>query len=172
MRSKFLGNTNGELGSERGAPVPFDLGRPAPSWTVNLALKSWAPYWISCGMETVNSSPSCKCTGIAISRPICELGLCPKTGITMAKRDRAASQTQLRQRVLLIRPSFLFTEHFPTSKVRPVNKALQLQFTKSHGSHEIIGAALLIPEPFASDTVAVSCRHRRDHHWLLQTLAQ
>ena len=35
--------SSGELGSEMGAPVPFVMGRPAPSWTVNFALKSWAP---------------------------------------------------------------------------------------------------------------------------------
>jgi hypothetical protein len=43
MRSKFLGNTSGELESEMGAPVPFVIGRPAPSWTVNFALQKLGP---------------------------------------------------------------------------------------------------------------------------------
>src|SRR5215831_14548885 len=102
MRSKCLGNTNGELGSERGAPVPFDLGRPAPSWAVNLALKSWAPYWISCGMETVNSSPSCKCTRIATSRPICEVLSCPEAAIADSN-NRTTRRAYVPRLVLVIK---------------------------------------------------------------------
>jgi hypothetical protein len=90
-----------------GAPVPLDLGRPAPSWAVNLALKSWAPYWINCTIGVVNSSPSCRCMGIATSRPTCELELCPKAAIAMMNGDKAASHWQVRQRIVVVRPSFL-----------------------------------------------------------------
>jgi hypothetical protein len=96
MRSKFLGNISGELESEMGAPVPFVMGRPAPSWTVNFALKSWAPNWINCNLGMVNSSPSCKCTGIATSCPTCELEPCPEAAMAM-KDDRTTSHVHVRR---------------------------------------------------------------------------
>src|SRR5215472_10135539 len=107
MRSKFLGNTNGELGSDMGAPVPFDFGRPAPSWAVNLALKSRAPYWINCAIGVVNSSPSCKCTGIATSRPICELVFWVPVTIATRNGLRKTNHRQVRRTVLRIRSSLL-----------------------------------------------------------------
>jgi len=37
---KIPRNSRGEVGSETAAPVPFDKGRPAPSWIVNFARKA------------------------------------------------------------------------------------------------------------------------------------
>src|SRR5215831_1482277 len=105
MRSKFLGNTNGELGSERDAPVPFDGGRPAPSCTVNLALKSPAPYWINCTIGVVNSCPSCRCTGTATSRPICELDVCPQAAIVVKIAQTAANHRYARLGIGAMEPS-------------------------------------------------------------------
>src|SRR5713226_7155064 len=111
MRSKFLGNTSGEVGSETGAPVHFVKGRPAPSWIVNLALKSWAPYWIKCAMGTVNSSPSCRCMGIATSRPTCELAFWAQATIATRNGVRKAHHLHVRRKVLLIAPSLVRLRH-------------------------------------------------------------
>src|SRR5262249_16846106 len=100
------GNVNSELGSEIGAPVPFDFGRPAPSCTVNLALKSCAPYSINCRIEVVNSSPSCKCVGIATSRPTSVPGLCAIAAIPPTNGNNDDSPRQMPRRVLVIAPSF------------------------------------------------------------------
>src|SRR5712692_6683469 len=78
---------------------------------VNLALKSCAPNWIKRSTGVVNSSPSCRCTDIATSRPNCELGLCPRATMTMPNGDKAASHRHVRRRDLVIRPSLLSTEH-------------------------------------------------------------
>src|SRR5438309_5704535 len=110
MRSKFLGKTNGALGSDMGAPVPFDLGRPAPSCTVNLALKSFAPNSINWTVGMVNSSPSCRCVGMATSRPTCELGLCPEAAIAITE-NRPANQMHARRTVLLMTSSFVRPRH-------------------------------------------------------------
>ena len=71
--------------------MPFDKGRPAPSWIVNFAVKSCAPYRISWFKGVLNSSPSCKCLGIATSRPIRAPGLCPDATVTKANADKATT---------------------------------------------------------------------------------
>src|SRR5216683_3288255 len=37
IRLPVLGKTRGEVGSDIGSPVPFESGRPAPSWIVQFA---------------------------------------------------------------------------------------------------------------------------------------
>jgi hypothetical protein len=43
MRLKLRGKISGLVESEMGFPVPFVMGRPAPSWLVHIAVKSVLP---------------------------------------------------------------------------------------------------------------------------------
>jgi hypothetical protein len=111
-----------------GAPVPFEFGRPAPSWIVNLALKSWAPYWINCTIGAVNSSPSWRCLGMATSRPTCEFGFWAKATIATRNGVRKGSHRQVCRKALLMGPSFLSSEHRKTHLLERHRREAQFSF--------------------------------------------
>src|SRR5262249_2375662 len=106
-RSKFLGNTNGDVGSEIGVPVPFVRGRPAPSLTVNLAVKSCMPYWINWSNGVLNSSPSWRCLGIAVSCPIWEPDCLLNAATANKSNKETASHSHAVRKHLVITSSFL-----------------------------------------------------------------
>src|SRR5262245_55069784 len=59
-RLKFRGNNSGCDGSDSGAPVPLENGRPPPSWSVQTAVKILWPKSTRSGTESWYSCPSCK----------------------------------------------------------------------------------------------------------------